>query len=286
MSRPPRAAQSPSMAAEPALPVLPPGLPYLLAALGDNGVEMHALAAVVQRFPTIAGRLLALANSAWASPARPVTGLAEACTLLGLRVVRSVSIALSVARPFDPNRCTGFDAVRFWTSAFLTAEAAALLSPHLDRTCDADTLRTAGLLHNLGLLWLADARSQQTGLALQAVAAEADLSLSVALRERVGTDYHEAGGLLGAAWQLPEALTVAMRHCADADYRGPHWRLAAGCGLAVSIAAAPLRDSDRLPGETAASAWPISSAAMERLYLQTAKKRESLHQLAQALFGG
>jgi hypothetical protein len=36
-------------AAEPALPVLPPGMPYLLSALADEGIYLRELAAVVQR---------------------------------------------------------------------------------------------------------------------------------------------------------------------------------------------------------------------------------------------
>ena len=47
------------------VPVLPPGAAYLLKALNDDNAGYAELAAIVERFPSIAGRLVSLANSAW-----------------------------------------------------------------------------------------------------------------------------------------------------------------------------------------------------------------------------
>lgn len=266
------------------VPVLPPGLPYLLSILGDEDVDIHAVAAVVGRFPPIAGRLLALANSAWAAPARPVSGLPSACALLGLRVVRSVSFALAVARVFDPNRCPGFDAMNYWCTAFLTAEGAALLSPHLGEDCDVETLRTAGLLHNLGLLWLADAWPVPTSQAFQSAATDGDLC--GCLRTACGTDYCEAGGMLGEAWGLPEPLTAVMRYHRDATYKGPHWRLAAASGMAASMADVLLRSQDFVPEESGTSPLNIPAAGQETVFHQMAAKQASMRELTRTLFGG
>ncbi len=104
------------------LPVLPSGVPYLLQTLMDENIDNNKLKAVIGRFPSIAARLLCLANSAWAAPPVPVTSLDMACARLGLNIVRSVSIALAISSPFNPARCPAFDAERYWCTALLVAD--------------------------------------------------------------------------------------------------------------------------------------------------------------------
>ena len=142
------------------LPVFPPAMPYLLRELDNDELSYTAIAALLERFPTIAVRLISLANSAWSSPVSPIASLPDACARLGLNVVRSVSIAVAIAGPFNPNRCKHFSARRFWTSALLTAECASQLANNTK--VPTQYARTAGLLHNLGLIWMAEYLSVAT----------------------------------------------------------------------------------------------------------------------------
>jgi len=270
-------------AKEPTLPVLSPGLPYLLTALGDEDIDLDKLAAAIRCFPSIAGRLVALANSAWVSPKRPIISLLDACALLGLRMVRCVSFALAVARPFDPSRCPGFNAGRYWCTALLTAEGAALLSHHLDE-CHLDTAHTAGLLHNLGLMWLADAWPTQTSAAFQTVAADESLDLALALQVATGSDYCVAGGLLSEAWRLPETLTVAIRYHRTPEYQGLHWQYAAGCGVAAGMSATLWRGQGWVDKDMGAYPWDISPSVLQSIFCQLESKRDSIAHLAQTLF--
>lgn len=273
------------------LPPVPQAFVRLLSAIGDEKTGVDALAEAVGACPSIAARLLMLANSAWSAPARPVTSLDSACLRLGRRVVRSVSLALAVARPFDSSRCARFDGVRYWCSALLAAEGAALLAPHLrrhDPACDEETMRTAGLLHNLGLLWLADRCAAPTAAALEV--ASRGVPLGLALRMSAGFDHREAGGELALAWGLPEPLRVAMRHHGSREYDGPHWPLAAGCGAAAALASmlcANPRGSfdagsyDGDDGDGRLFSPGIMPAVLERL----ASQRSSVVALATGLFG-
>lgn len=266
----------------PTVPTLPAGMPYLISALADDDIDLGKLARVIGRFPGIAARLLALANSAWAAPSRPVTSLAATCAVLGLRVVRSVSIALSVAHPFDPRRCSGFDPVRYLQSAFLASEGAPLLAPHVGDACDAGTLSTAGLLHSVGLLWLAHDWPAPTAAALQAAASDSQPGLAEALRATVGIDHCEAGGRLGEAWQFPEALTTAVRQHRSTGFRGHHWRLAAGCGVCAGMAAALARGEEWAPdGEMPLK---IPPARVEEVYARLAARSDAVRELARSLF--
>ena len=266
------------------VPVLLPGLPYLLTALGDEDIDFDVLTTAIRSFPSIAGRLVALANSAWVSPKRPVISLQDACAVLGLRMVRCVSFALAVGRPFDPSRCPGFDVERYWCTALLTAEGAALLSPHLGDECHPDTAHTAGLLHNLGLMWLADSQPTQTAAALQVAAADEGFDVAQALYAATGSDYCVAGGRLSKAWQLPDTLTTAIRYHRSPEYRGPHWPFAAGCGVAARMSALIWHGRDWEPETIPHSPLAIPPAVLQSIFLQLEVKRDSMRHLSQTLF--
>jgi len=191
------------------VPVLPPGVPYLLQALNNDNLTFFQIARAIEHVPSVAARLLALANSAWSAPASPVTSIEAACSRLGMRVVRSASIALAISQPFNPARCPPFHGATFWGSALLNAEAAAWLADKVLRDQRA-TARTAGLLRNFGLVWLADTMPVETGLALTAVQDGPPGRLDHALEQHCGLGYTEAGALLADAWLLPAALRDAI----------------------------------------------------------------------------
>lgn len=261
------------------LPLLPPGVLNLLNALRAEDLGNRELTHAVRNFPPIVARVVALANSVWATPREPVTNLFGACALLGLNVVRSVCIALAVARPFNASRCPAFDAKRFWLSALLTAEGAVLLRPLLAPRCDANTLGTAGLLHNLGLFGMAHILPEPTHAALQAAARGDDLV--AALRAASGTDYCETGAALGQAWKLPSELILPMRHHRDIDYRGPHEALVVNVGAAAALVSALLREGAHEPDEADLRIGALPRAAFDQL----ARKRRPFDELAKALFG-
>ncbi|WP_370279552.1 HDOD domain-containing protein [Pontibacterium sp.] len=207
------------------LPVISPGAATLMQQLSDDTIPFDQLAAVIERFPTITARLIALANSAWAGSAREVTNLPDACTRLGFNVVRSTSIALIVSAPFNPNRCPLFSPVQYWRDSMLIAEAAFGLSSNQlpEPLCD-QTMRTMGLLHNLGLLWLADSMPEETQAALTLTLEDSGISLSEALIRTCGFDYAVAAEALCTTWQLPDAITRVLAHQNDPHYRDDLWQ--------------------------------------------------------------
>ena len=222
--------------AKPALPLVPRGLPRLLSVLRDDQADLREVVSVVHQFPPVVARVIGLANSAWAAPRRPVTSLEEACSAIGLKVVRASCIALAVARVFNAQSCPQFEVKRFWCNALLSAEAATLARPHLAAEYDAGTCSSAGLLHNLGLLWLVHEWPAHASQAFAARRRGEAQSLTAALRLCIGTDHCEMGERLAKAWGLPDELTLAMRHHRAPDYRGPHARLVADVGWAAATA--------------------------------------------------
>ena len=200
------------------IPVLPPGAPHLLKSLTDDSISFIDLAGVIERYPTIAARLISLANSAWSSPVSEITTLENACSRLGFDVVRSASIALAVSAPFDTSRCPEFKSRFFWCSGLLAADGAAWLTQFSKSTqIEPAAARAAGLIHNLGLLLMADQLPKEVDQAIKLIQKEEAMQLSQALLYILGFDHCDAGRQLGLAWELPELLLDAMDYRMDED---------------------------------------------------------------------
>jgi len=194
------------------LPILPAGILDLINVLSDENTPFSELAKIIERFPSITARLIILANSVWSSPSTPVDNLMTACSRLGFNVVRNVSIALAVASPFPIHNCPGFNVSRFLCLSLLTSDIASEIAEVTNKNHLKETARTAGLLHNLGLLWLA----AELSVSLQEIFMQNESDHSQSLREicrqSMGFDYAEAGAYLGIEWGLPDSLVDAIAH--------------------------------------------------------------------------
>ncbi len=282
-----RRAELETRMASSSLPVLPPATAELLDVMYKEGVSFDEVTAVVEKFPPVAARLIALANSSWSSPAVEVTSLDMACRRLGLLVVRSVSVALSIANVFNPRTCPAFDPLRFWNRAFLMAELSTLVVWRLPpaHALEPQTARTAGLLHNLGLLWLATWMPEETNKALSAAGKQEEKSTDQLLEAECGIGYIEASALLAQAWKFPRVLVTALLHHQNPDYQGQHWIAAAVVGVAGLLEkeeedeeAQPDLDDPRL------AALALSPQDLTALKSDLPAKREQVRRLAETLF--
>ncbi len=268
------------------VPVLPPGSPYLLKSLTDENIDFFELARIIERFPTIAGRLIALANSAWSSPVSAISSLDMSCSRLGFGVVRSTSIALAVASPFNPGRCPGFDKETFWTNALMTADAASWLTPLATSVggLETSTARAAGLLHNLGLLWLTDQLPEELDEAFLLIKKNPSRNLGQTLSKLIGCDDAQAGGRLGSTWKLPKQLVTAMARHRDTGFRGKHWETSAVIGVAVSLVSAVRRDVPWTVPDDRLNRLGIARSSAEKVFVQLDRQQEKLRELAKMLF--
>lgn len=218
------------------LPMMPASLPHLVRIMSDPDIDLSAVATAISRFPTISVRLVSLANSAWASPVTPITSIALACSHLGLRLVRSLSLSIAIAAPFSPARCRAFNSESFWCNTLLLADCAASLSDCSARVGSEgrEAVRTAALFSNLSLLWMADVLPEQTAAALEKTA-DTEVFPDPSLRRACGMDTGHVGGLLGRAWGLPDDLVAGMEHHGNPHYDGDGWQFAALIRVAADI---------------------------------------------------
>lgn len=273
------------------LPSLAKNIHVLMQSLADDSLNYQQLAEVLKHYPDITARLIFLANSSWSAPISPITSIEQACSRLGTSIIKSVSIAITIASSFDTRRCPLFSTVRFWTTSMLVAEGAKLLASKLPASLSGSeleqTAQTAGVLHNLGVLWLADNLPVETDTALQKIADEfPSLSFSDSLRQCTGTDYCEIGGQLAKHLKFPEVLAVAMQYHLSADYQESSWEMALLIGEAAKMASALHRQAEEISPNTRLEKLGIDSATQKLIFQQLSKNFEKTHQLAKTLFEG
>jgi len=130
------------------LPRLPAVVPQLMRALRNDASDSRMLAEQVARDTVLVGEVIRVANSAFFRPAKAVTGLPQAITLLGHDGLRRVVMQL-VMRPILR---TGEGAAqqagdRLWEHAERCARACAHLG---EGTCDPFESFLAGLVSHTG----------------------------------------------------------------------------------------------------------------------------------------
>jgi HD-like signal output (HDOD) protein len=264
------------------VPVLPPGVPYLMQTLNDDNLGFREVAQAVEKMPSIAARLLALANSAWSAPATPVLSLDTACSRLGLQLVRTASIAIAVSQPFNPARCPAFDGLTFWSSALMNADAAFWLA---DRVLgeQLSVARTAGLLSNLGLVWMAEALPEETALALLSASEDAPSGeLNISLADHCGLGFDEAGALLAEAWQLPPVLRDAIAHQFDRRDDAPP--LSQIVSAAARMVSTLRRGQDWTDPDALLDRLGLPLDGQQEVYERLGASRQATIELAETLF--
>lgn len=270
------------------LPSLSKNIYTLLKSATDTDMNYQQLAVIIKQFPEISARLIFLANSAWLAPAQPISSIEQACSMLGHSVVKSVSFGVSISSFFDTRKCPGFKTNHFWSTSILVSEGAGLLASRMSNQVDCidfeQTVQSAGLLHNIGLLWLADNLPKETDKALQVIVDDPSLTINEGLLQYAGTDYCEVGGWLGDQLGFPDVLTVAVKHHLASDYQEPFWEAALLVGSAAAMVAALHNQSDKVLENARLDALGLSYSDQEIVFKQLSKNYAKTQELAKTMF--
>jgi len=129
-----------------ALPVMPETAVKLMRTLERDDTSMAEVAALIERDPSLAVKVLRVANSAGIGAQREVANLRDAANLIGMRRLRDLSMAACVANIFPKDGT--FDRERFWRHGLATAGHAKVLAGLCN--IDPDTAYLAGLVMRIG----------------------------------------------------------------------------------------------------------------------------------------
>jgi putative nucleotidyltransferase with HDIG domain len=180
-----------------AVPMLPAAAMRVIQLAASPDSSLMHITEAVSKDQVLASRVLALANSAFSSPASRISSLADAVVRMGVCAVRNLVVTISFgSRTTDPNvyGSQGRDLV---DHSIGTAYVARLVADEVD--VDAEQAYLYGLLHDIGkliILKLASDHKRRTGTAVP----PAELA-------EVSTRYHATvGGLAMRRWNLPDGL--------------------------------------------------------------------------------
>jgi len=264
------------------IPRLPANVTRMLGVLSDETTDFSRLASEIEAYPDIAARLVAIANSAWSSPVNEITTLEGACSRLGFNIIRNVCVALSVAAPFNPKRCPGFSSKYFWTTSLLSADAASWLADASKADIiEPATARTAGMMHNLGLLLLADQMPVEVHESIKLTLTDDYKHLGDALQFMLGFNHCDVGRVLGKSWQLPDVLTDAMSYqLLDEDMNHSAELLR----LTTSMVSALQQSQPWSIPDEQLKRLSLTSESTSKVYERLFKQLEKIQQMAASLF--
>ncbi|MEW5721919.1 MAG: HDOD domain-containing protein [Thermodesulfobacteriota bacterium] len=190
------------------LSALPQSVWRLLEAIGDRNTDAARLEAIISDDPSLASKVLSLANSAYYSRAQKVTTIRRAIVVIGLDELQLLVVGSGLADLFDVTQAPpDFDGPGLWSHCVAVSWMARELAQTAQYPEPAEVM-LAGLLHDLGKLvlitHLKEEFYQVLGLVRQGMPYyEAE--------ETLGLRHTEIGDMLAASWRIPEVQRAAIR---------------------------------------------------------------------------
>lgn len=163
---------------------------------------------VVEQDAAVASRLIQVVNSAYCGLRNPVADLKGAVTLLGTERVRNLALTVSVGSLFGRETPVGrLDPERLWDHSVCVATVARLVAQRGD-TCDAEEAYLAGLLHDIGLLFINEHLATVVPRVL--VRCKTGVALPEAERQVMAFDHAQVGAYVAWRANFPERLVTAI----------------------------------------------------------------------------
>jgi HD-like signal output (HDOD) protein len=254
------------------LPSFPDIAQRVQRALEDPRATPVQVARVIGIDAALAVRVLRLANSAFLNPsAKPITELQQAVNRLGHQLVRCTAVSFALQQM---NAGDGVAALRpqlqeLWRKGTLVASIAYVLARET-RAANPDEALVAGLMHNIGSLYIA-VRAHQHGAALGADDAAT----------RVLSNGHPriAGAILGH-WKFAPSIVSAVSNQNASNL--PTGAAGLADVLIASISLVPCVFFRGLLDETVTAVAAFQRLALDttectRLLRTTARQIKSLH---------
>ncbi len=219
------------------LPSLPKVLQKLVAAFDAPDVDVDQIASLIGADPTLAAKILKVANSAFFKRARSIGSVKEAVMFMGLHTVRMLVLGAGMAgavRFLDRETRT-----QFWRYSLHTAVAARYFARVL--RLDADTAFTAGLIHAIGQPLMREVLHDELAV-LDETSAFYDEQRAALERMTLGFGYPDVGAALAELWNFPLQVATAIRAAPDPFSSGEFSPLGACVHLGMQLAGASERE--------------------------------------------
>ncbi len=199
------------------LPGFPRIISLILDTIDDPEANTRTLTDHIGHDPVIAARVLSLANMASMQTRRqsPVEDIYTATSLLGTNRVRQLAIVCGISG-FVDDIAPPEIASTYWQHSIAVGVCCEELALHSPVPISTSSALIAGLLHDIGQIWLYRF-SAEDFRATWGQALASNIGIEAAERERFGVDHSTIGAWLATHWSLPESICAAIRHHHEPD---------------------------------------------------------------------
>ncbi|MBA4417363.1 MAG: hypothetical protein C0392_05580, partial [Syntrophus sp. (in: bacteria)] len=181
----------------------------LVELASDENCSVNDLESLIEKDPSLAVRLLKLANSAFFKASLPAATLRQAIMRIGFRQLRIMALSLSLRDTFPMGRIGPINYEKFWQTSLYRALLAKTLAQHL-KTCNPEEAFVAGLTLGIGFLIFFDLFLKDRGTDARP---ELDTLEKLLDWERVsfGIDHRQIGEVALRYWKFPEKIVHCQR---------------------------------------------------------------------------
>jgi putative nucleotidyltransferase with HDIG domain len=241
------------------LPPSPQVLPKVLEALRHEQTTLEEVGELIALDQVLTAKLLHYCNSVYFSGREPVSSVPEAIGRVGFQTIFALVSAVTGNKSFHPPQDSGVDGLQLWKHSLTTAFACKFIAEDIEG--ESNLLFTAGLLHDIGRVVLAQAKGPEYGrLFNDALSSGAD---ATALEKAAyGFTHADVGACLMESWKLPALLIQAVRFHHQPASAGSATKMAAAVCLGNCLA-----HSFEHPANNLAGTNPELQASLELLSL-------------------
>jgi len=192
------------------LPSFPQIYLEIMQAIESPDRPLHRINDLIIKDPGLMAKILQVANSASIGSPVKIHDPGLAVQQLGLNTVRSLALSAHVFQSFTPSRMKNFSVDALWSHLMKCANSARAIMQAEDAVAaDVEAAFTAGMLHDIGKLMLADSLPGEFQNALS-LAATNHVPLQEVEREIFGTTHAELAAYLLGLWGLPATMVEAV----------------------------------------------------------------------------
>ncbi len=193
------------------LPSFPQAAAKLLDSAKDESTSLEELSAIIETDPGLSAQVLKIVNSATYGLGRRITSLSDAVVMLGLDEIKKQAYGIAIFKGlFKKGKDQAFDRLLFWRHSL----AVAVLSMEIARrtgTVNPEEAYIAGLLHDVGKVFLDLRGKKEYGAFIRALSTSTDLVIEKE-RESLGLGHDDIGAYFCDGWELPQQLTAAVKY--------------------------------------------------------------------------
>jgi HD-like signal output (HDOD) protein len=225
------------------LPTIPLMMSRIIQVLDNDMATAKTMEELILHDPALSARILKLANSPLYAFRCEVKTISHAITLLGLNLVRSLAIGVSIFDSFTRGAKTEAQHLNnLWMHSYSVGMLSQEIWKRRAPRKESEFAFLCGLLHDVGKVVYFKKAPLHYGYVFAQQRTGGDPDITTAEQEYYGISHAPLGAILAERWGLPCALcTVIRMHHSTADPSAP---IVAAVSLADSVSRTSCFGSD------------------------------------------